>query len=175
MPLIAIARPGYKFIKWLPTNDTSASITINLQSDSGFIALFDVDTSYFPVLPPVINEVMASNLSAIADNYNEFDDWLEIYNPNPDTLDLQVIILLTTWFYLLAFQLQSEMTLRRFLPTGNILIWADDDTEQEFLHANFKFSSTGDDVYLFAPDAETLIDSVSIRPQATDESYGRLS
>ena len=41
VPLTAIARPGYKFIKWLPTNDTSASITINLQSDSGFIALFE--------------------------------------------------------------------------------------------------------------------------------------
>ena len=173
VPLTAIARPGYKFIKWLPTNDTSASITINLQSDSGFIALFDVDTSYVPVLPPVINEVMASNLSAIADNFNEFDDWLEIYNPNPDTLNLAGYYLTDNLVLPTRFSIAIGNDSTKIPPYGHILIWADDDTEQGILHANFKFSSTGDDMYLFAPDAETLIDSVSFGLQATDESYGR--
>ena len=32
-------------------------------------------------VPVVINELMASNLSSVADPQNQFDDWIELHNP----------------------------------------------------------------------------------------------
>lgn len=173
VPLRAISRPGYKFIKWLPTNDTSALIQVQLNSDTSFTALFDVDTNYRPLYHPVINEVMASNLSTVADNYGEMDDWLEIYNPNSDTLDLKNYYLTDNLILPTRFRLAAGNDSTKIPPYGFLLIWADDDTEQGVLHTNFKFNSSGDDVYLFAEDGETLLDSVSFGSQTTDVSYGR--
>ena len=36
---------------------------------------------------PVVNEVMASNQATLADAQGEFDDWVEIYNPDGSYLD----------------------------------------------------------------------------------------
>ncbi|MEJ2543746.1 MAG: hypothetical protein P8Y99_06730, partial [Calditrichaceae bacterium] len=35
-----------------------------------------------------INEFMASNLNWIADNDEDYEDWIEIYNPNDSSLNL---------------------------------------------------------------------------------------
>lgn len=173
VPLTAIAEPGYKFIKWLETNDTNAAIRVSLSGDTSFTALFDVDTSYVPRLLPVINEVMASNLSVVSDNYGEFDDWLEIYNPNPDTLDLGDYYLSDNLILPTRFKILAGTDTTKIPPYGFLLVWADDDTEQGLLHTNFKFNSTGDHVYLYAPDGETLLDSISFGAQGVDVSYGR--
>ena len=37
----------------------------------------------------VINEIMASNDSVVMDEFNEFDDWIEIYNNGSETVDLE--------------------------------------------------------------------------------------
>ena len=34
---------------------------------------------------PIINEFMAANSSTITDNYGDYDDWIEIYNPTTST------------------------------------------------------------------------------------------
>lgn len=173
VPVTAIARPGYRFIKWLETNDTSSTIQIGLLSDTVFTALFDVDTNYAPQLTPVINEVMSSNLTAVADNYGEYDDWLEIYNPNSDTIDIADYYLSDNLILPTRFKIISGTDSTKIPPYGFLLVWADNDTEQGLLHTNFKFNSTGDHVYLYAPDGESLLDSISFGTLSADISYGR--
>ena len=36
----------------------------------------------------VINEFMASNNNTIEDNFNEFDDWVELANNSTDTVNI---------------------------------------------------------------------------------------
>ena len=36
----------------------------------------------------VINEVLASNASTLADPQGEYDDWIELYNPSDEQVDV---------------------------------------------------------------------------------------
>src|SRR5665647_1552707 len=38
--------------------------------------------------PVVINELMPVNSTTVADNYGEYDDWIELYNLSPSPQDL---------------------------------------------------------------------------------------
>ncbi len=55
---------------------------------------------------------------------------------------------------------------------GFILVWADDDEEDGYLHTNFKLSASGEEIGFFDPDLN-LIDQISFGEQAEDISYGR--
>lgn len=173
VPLTATAFPGYRFVKWLPTNDTAAAILVTLNSDTSFTAVFDVDTNYIPLLPPVINEVMSSNLSAIADNYGQYDDWIELYNPNDDTLDVGGLYLTDNLVLPTLFRIASGNDSTKIPPHSFLLLWADNDPEQGVLHANFKLSSASDLVVLYAADGETVLDSIRFGAIGADISYGR--
>jgi len=60
------------------------------------------------------------------------------------------------------------------IPAGGyLLIWADNDTTDSGLHANFKLSAGGEEVGLFDSDGETMIDSIIFADQTTDISFGR--
>ena len=172
VPIEAIAKPRYRFVAWLPSNDTNKQILINLTRDTSLIALFDLDPNYRFLLPPVINEVMSSNATTIADNYGDYDDWLEIYNPNGDTIDLAGYYLTDNLVLPTRFQIRAAVDSAKIPPHGFLLIWMDDDTEQGILHANFKFSSTGDYIALVDPDGETIVDSVRFQSLLSDISYG---
>ena len=58
-------------------------------------------------------------------------------------------------------------------PRGYLILWTDGDTTDTGLHASFRLSAGGDDVYLYAADGVTLIDSLAFGPQTADVSYGR--
>lgn len=173
VPVTAIAKPGYRFVKWLPSNDTARSISLLLINDTSLTAVFDIDTSYHPLRPLVINEAMASNTATIADNYGEYDDWVEIYNPNPVEVDIAGWYLTDNLILPTRFRLAEGSDSTKIPPYGHLLIWTDDDTEQGILHANFKFNAAGDFVALYRPDEIFLEDSISIPSLSTDLSYGR--
>ena len=65
------------------------------------------------------------------------------------------------------------MIQQKFHRMDFLLIWADDDTEQGVLHTNFKFNSSGDDVYLFAGRWRNTFDSVSLDLKLLMFLYGR--
>ena len=173
VPITAIAKPGYHFVVWLPSNNTQPTIYVNLSGDSAITALFDVDPNYQPLENPVINEVMSANGSVVADNYGDFDDWLEIYNPNNDTLDIGGYYLTDNLVLPTRFKIAEGSDSTKIPPHGFLLIWIDDDTEQGSLHVNFKFSSSGDFIALINQDGNTIADSISIPGLNPDVSYGR--
>ncbi len=172
IPLTAIAKPGFRFIKWLPSNNSNSSILLDLNENESITALFDVDPNYQPKVLPVINEAMSSNSSTIADNYSEYDDWLEIYNPSNDTLDLAGYYLTDNLVMPTRFKFASGNDSTKIAPHGFLLVWIDDDLTQGVLHSPFKFNSTGDFIALIDPNRETIIDSIRFGVLGQDVSYG---
>ena len=116
---------------------------------------------------------MASNSSTIADGSGEYSDWIEIYNPGPNSVDLGG--------YYVSDQLDDVTKYQ--IPSGNgatvipandfLLLWASDDPTKGVLHLPFKLSASGEAFVLAAPDGTTIIDSLSFGGQQTDVSYGR--
>ena len=123
--------------------------------------------------PVVINEFMASNGSTLADPQGEFDDWIELRNLTSQAVDL-------TGRYL-----SDEPNNPRKWPfpggtiipaNGYLIVWADEDTlAVPGLHASFKLSGTGEQIYLNDTDANLngVLDFISFDAQQTDFSYGR--
>jgi hypothetical protein len=117
----------------------------------------------------VVNEFMASNDTTQADQDGEFDDWIELYNNTSDAISLN------------GFHLSDDLgnPAKWAFPAGTsigandyLIIWADEDDEQDGMHANFKLSAGGETLVLV--DADTsLVDSVSYVDQVTDISHGR--
>jgi hypothetical protein len=123
--------------------------------------------------PVVINEVMASNTSTLADPQGEFDDWIELRNLTDQEVDL-------TGRYLSD---EPNNPRKWAFPAGTVLpadgyliVWADEDgSDMPGLHASFKLSADGEEIFLTDTDANfnAILDSVSFGSQTTDRSYGR--
>ncbi len=117
----------------------------------------------------VINEFMASNDATVSDQDGEFDDWIELYNNGTDAINLEGYFLsddgedLQQW----AFPAGSFID-----ANGYLIIWADDDEEQDGLHANFKLSAAAESVFLVDVDGN-IVDEVTYFDQTEDISYGR--
>ncbi|MCD4694786.1 MAG: CotH kinase family protein [Bacteroidales bacterium] len=120
-----------------------------------------------------INEFMASNTTTIADEYGEFDDWIEIYNGGAESVWLGDKHLSDNYSSPDKWQF-PDITLE---PQDFVLVWADNDTDQGPLHANFKLSAAGEEIGLY--DSESagffIIDTISFGQQETDISYGLIS
>lgn len=123
----------------------------------------------------LINEFLADNVKTIKDPANtskdEYDDWLELYNPNQIEIPLTGMYLtddnskLTKWQFS-----QNNLTIK---PGEHLLIWCDEQESQAGLHTNFKLSKGGEYIALVGTDGKTIVDEISFGPQATDISYGR--
>ena len=118
----------------------------------------------------VINEIMSSNKTIIADELGEYEDWIELYNKSDQAIDLT------------GYSLTDEDTdLQRWMfPDGTsiaanstLTIWIDDDESSLVgLHSNFKLSADGESIYLVTPSL-AFADSVSFSESNDDESYAR--
>jgi len=131
---------------------------------------FNLQTSNDPDL--VINEFMARNNNTIADEFGEYDDWLEIYNNDVESVWLGDKYLSDNHGIPDKFSF-PDMWLE---PGEFVLVWADKDPEQGPLHANFKLDGDGEFIGLYDSE-ETLFfvfDSLSFGEQVEDISFGRV-
>ncbi|WP_367388554.1 CotH kinase family protein [Lewinella sp. LCG006] len=117
----------------------------------------------------VINEFMASNDITAADQDGEFDDWVELYNNSSEGISLDGYYLTDDADDLMKWAFPAGTSIA---SNGYLIIWADDDEEQEGLHTNFKLSAAAEAVLLVDPTG-TIVDEVSYINQVTDVSYGR--
>lgn len=130
--------------------------------------------------PLFINEYMARNTAGIRDPADlEFDDWFELYNAGAQTLDLGGFYLTDNASNPTKFLVPTNGQYR--IPSGGfLLVWADDEASQNNgsridLHAGFQLSSSAGIIALYAPDGQTLVDSVVYGLQTTNTSEGRYS
>ena len=123
--------------------------------------------------PVVINEFMASNLSTIADPQGEFEDWIELRNLTGSPVDLTGRYLSDEPGTPRKWAFPSGTTIP---ANGYLIVWADEDTlAAPGLHASFKLSGSGEQIYLNDTDANfnAVLDTIIFGAQTTDVSYGR--
>lgn len=123
--------------------------------------------------PPIfINEVLASNSSVIADSYNEFDDYVEIYNAGTVPVYLGDKYLSDNRLNPSKWRLPAQS----LNGDSYLLIWTDNDPEQGPDHADFSLDATGEHIGLYASALEyfSAIDTTTFGQQVTDISIGRL-
>jgi hypothetical protein len=122
----------------------------------------------------VINEIMASNNTFVADPQNEYDDWIELYNTGAEPVDVAGMYVTDDFSEPTRWRFPSgHPELTQIAPGGFLLLWIDGDTADPGLHAGFNLSADGEEIGLFDADGVTLLDSVSFGPQRVDQSYGR--
>lgn len=120
----------------------------------------------------VINEFLAKNDACCTDPAGELDDWVELYNPTDEVIDLANCWLTDNLRWLNKWQFPETST--PINPGGYLVVWCDEDGSQGDLHANFKLSASGEFLALTRPDSVTVIDSLSFGVQSSDISYGRI-
>jgi len=123
-----------------------------------------------------INEVMPSNTSTIADNFGEFEPWIELYNASGTTIDLSL------------YRLSNDYgdPLRWAFPPGTamaagtrVIVWADgevNETDTGAIHADFRLDGTAGTVILARPwgGSPVIVDSLDYVSLGEDTSYGSL-
>jgi hypothetical protein len=137
------------------------------------LALF-VQSWHQAGIPLVINEFMASNNDTLEDPQGQFDDWIEIWNSGLEPIDVGGMFLTDNLSDPIKWRIPINMrSITTIPPGGYLLIWADQDSTDFGLHANFKLDADGEELGLFDKDGVTLIDSIGFPEQTTDISYGR--
>ena len=118
----------------------------------------------------VINEIMASNVSEVADQSGEYDDWVELYNGGNVAINLNGFYLsdnendLTKWSF-------PNKTIQ---PNDYLIIWCDTaGNSQPGIHTTYRLSADQEEVYLSDPTG-VVIDAVHFVNMPTDISYARV-
>jgi hypothetical protein len=116
-----------------------------------------------------INELLPVNKTIAADQNGEYDDWIELHNNSSASVDISGYFLSDDKDLRTKWELPSGTTIPGM---GFLIIWADEDIAQAGLHASFKLSSQGDEVFLTSPDG-VLRDRVSFSSQDEELSWAR--
>jgi hypothetical protein len=118
-----------------------------------------------------INEVLASNQSTLADEDEDFPDWLEVYNSSTDTVQLDGILLLNVSNPDSGWAFPSL----KLPPAEFLVVFASGKNRQitgEPLHTNFKIQASECTLLLIDPNGN-LLDSVTTPTLPPDISFGR--
>ena len=122
----------------------------------------------------VINELMASNTSSIADAQGGHDDWIELYNISEQPITLAGMYLSDDRANPRKWQFPKQATIA---PKGYLIVWADSEGEsQTELHTNFNLSKSGETLILVDTDERhnQVLDSVKFDTQKADTAIGRV-
>lgn len=132
-----------------------------------------IEFNYNPNLQNlVINEFMASNETSLADDDGEFDDWIEIYNADENSINLEHLYISDNPNIPNKWQLPSLI----LQPDNYLVIWADNDESQGNLHANFKLKKDGETIGIYSDESNGYapFDFIDYPTQTTDISYGKI-
>jgi len=128
-----------------------------------------ISFSTFYSQPIYINEVMASNSIVLQDEDNEYSDWIELYNPTPDIINLS------------GFAISDDSAEPRkwvfpnidIQPYNYLIVFASDKNKTTGeLHTNFKISAAGEEIIL-TDAGEQIVDQLEPTPIPANISLGR--
>ena len=122
----------------------------------------------------MINEFLASNDFSFPGPEGDFPDWIEIYNAGSEAVNLGGYFMADdladpTAMYEIPSTFPDSVTVA---AGGHILFFANKGEATSVLNLNFKLSSGGEQIGLWAPD-QSVIDTLTYGQQFTDTSYGR--
>jgi hypothetical protein len=121
-----------------------------------------------------INEIMAKNVASITDNFAEFEDWIEIYNPLSNPISLGGYYLTDNPDIRNKWQIPSTYPDSVTIPAGGWkLFFCDANLNQGVLHANFSLSNGGEYAGIYSTDGFSLVDEVQWGFMGGDTTFGR--
>ncbi|MDA3881917.1 MAG: Ig-like domain-containing protein [Bacteroidales bacterium] len=175
--LVAEAKDGYQFVRWKSgstTLSTEQEYFLTITGDYTIEAEFESRT---PVTGIHINEIMASNSLFFNNELNEYEDWIEIYNPGTSDIDLAGLYISDRLDSLDKHKIQYGSPELTTVPAGGYLIlWADKQTHAGANHLNFNLARTGESVVISQINASgttTIIDQITYGVQNINLSFGR--
>jgi hypothetical protein len=122
----------------------------------------------------VINEYSCSNWSLNPDNYNGYEDWIELYNPSASAVNLTGYYLSDKPTQPLKWRFPGSVTIN---PNGFLLIWASgrDEVSGNNYHTNFKLTQTKfpTEQIVLSDAGGNPIDVVSLVRTKKHHAYGR--
>lgn len=136
------------------------------------------DTASGDSAPPVddhprvaltINEFQASNSTTIADESGAYPDWIELYNAEPEALDLAGFTL-SNDLETPALHTLGALSVE---AGGYLLLWADGDVADGDQHLGFNLPSDGGTIGLYDDQGRALT-RLEYAPQAADWSAARV-
>lgn len=146
-------------------------VSLALAGDRMFCRVRTIDSG--TVSPPIyINEVMSDNVSTFAELGGGFYDWIELFNPNDNAVDLNGYALSDDEAVAGKWRFPSV-----FIPAqGHLVVFASDlnrTNAEAQLHTNFRLSSSGETLTL-SDAALRLVDRFQFPSLAPDQSIGRV-
>jgi hypothetical protein len=118
----------------------------------------------------VINEILPKNTQYGSDQDGEFEDWIELYNLANEDIDISGFYLSDSKKEPKKWKFPSGTIIEK---NGYLIVWADEDTTQTGLHANYKLSADGENVVLLSP-TEEMINLVEYPATVLEQSWARV-
>jgi len=120
----------------------------------------------------IINEVMSANSGFLPDEEGEFPDWIELYNPTNEAINIYGFGLSDDETEPIKYAL-PDITIN---PGEYLVVFASgkgkSTVDSPYQHTNFKLSSKGDIIILSGRSGATL-DRIDLDAIPTNISYGR--
>lgn len=115
-----------------------------------------------------ISEICAANETVLKDpDFGKYADWIELYNPTDEAIDLSTYYLTDNRKKLFKWKFPENTVIQH---RAYLIVFADD--KDTILHASFKLAKEGEFIGLFAADS-SVVDSFSFPVQVSDVSFGR--
>lgn len=139
------------------------------------VAIADDDAGLIPQ-DLFINEVMSTNTHSAGNAESDSSDWIELFNAGAFPVNLAGLYISDDEANSFKYMF-PEGSAETIIPAGGFkIIWADENTGAGPLHLNFRISSAGEYIGLYAASTETvLIDSVTSPLLESDQSWGRIA
>ena len=122
---------------------------------------------------PRLNEIMAGQNNVYSDLYGDTGDWIELYNPTSEDIDLAGYFLSDDLDSLTKFQFPNDERVSTIPASGYLIIWVDNDIDKYGLHASFKLDQDGEQVVFSDPQGEVL-DMKIFESMKSNESLYRI-
>lgn len=133
---------------------------------------YTLDATYPTILSGqlVVNEIMAQNNATVTDPNGDYSDWFELYNNSSSPLSLDYLYASDDETNPLKWQFPLGTVIE---PNGYLIVWADQDLDQEGIHADFKFSAAGESCVLSYANG-TILETVTFGAQIANMGYARI-
>ncbi|MGI8603989.1 MAG: lamin tail domain-containing protein [Verrucomicrobiales bacterium] len=167
----SIAGNELRFAQLLPAGKSQVEVRLRATDLAGLA----VERAFtLPVVAPQLrlNEFLAGNSTGLLDENIEPQDWIELYNELPQTVDLSGWYLTDDRDNLVKWQFPS----RTIAPNGYLIVFADRTTTPPAttgnLHANFSLDQGGEWFALVKPDGTTIASAFDPPAQFPNVTYG---
>jgi hypothetical protein len=116
-----------------------------------------------------LNEVLAKNVDGVTDEHGDAEDWIELRNGTAAMIDLAGYWLSDDPDATSGWRFEGATPVA---PGAYLLVWADGDTDDGPLHADFGLDAGGETIVLGAPNG-SVVDTTTTGTLEADVSWAR--